>query len=200
MPAGAAAGDTESDSGRSAGDGAGGSAGVDGGAGAERGPAEVWEREVRPSLKPLVRAIYSGGSFTRHHGTQWFFAVPNGVHAEKCELHRAHVEQVLSSAVGSPVEIVIEVGSGSAPHPTGDPAGPSDAATSAPSVSTPEHPATPTAPRPPDDVDEAASPPDPPDDDDIDLDELTDAPPEAALSPIDRLAQAFPGAELVDDD
>ena len=34
----------------------------------------------------------------------------------------------------------------------------------------------------------------------VDPDELTDAPPEAVLTPIDRLAQAFPGSELVADD
>ena len=38
------------------------------------------------------------------------------------------------------------------------------------------------------------------DDEPIDPDELTDAPPEAVLTPIDRLAQAFPGSELVADD
>lgn len=38
-----------------------------------------------------------------------------------------------------------------------------------------------------------------PDDDEIDLDDLVDAPPEAVKSPIDRLAEAFPGSELIDD-
>ena len=38
------------------------------------------------------------------------------------------------------------------------------------------------------------------DDEPVDPDELTDAPPEAVLTPIDRLAQAFPGSELVADD
>jgi DNA polymerase-3 subunit gamma/tau len=33
----------------------------------------------------------------------------------------------------------------------------------------------------------------------IDLNDLIDAPPESVLSPVDRLAQAFPGAELIDD-
>ena len=35
--------------------------------------------------------------------------------------------------------------------------------------------------------------------DEIDLNDLVDAPPESVLSPVDRLAQAFPGAELIDD-
>ena len=38
-----------------------------------------------------------------------------------------------------------------------------------------------------------------PDDDEVDLDDLVDAPPESVKSPIDRLAEAFPGSELVDD-
>ena len=38
-----------------------------------------------------------------------------------------------------------------------------------------------------------------PDDDDVDLDELVDAPPESVKSPIDRLAEAFPGSELIEE-
>lgn len=38
-----------------------------------------------------------------------------------------------------------------------------------------------------------------PDDDDVDLEDLVDAPPESVKSPVDRLAEAFPGSELVDD-
>ena len=33
--------------------------------------------------------------------------------------------------------------------------------------------------------------------DEIDLSELTDAPPDAVRTPIDRLAEAFPGSEFV---
>jgi DNA polymerase-3 subunit gamma/tau len=40
---------------------------------------------------------------------------------------------------------------------------------------------------------------DPPEDDDVDLDDLVDAPPESVKSPIDRLAEAFPGSELIDE-
>ena len=39
-----------------------------------------------------------------------------------------------------------------------------------------------------------------PPDDEIDLSELTDAPPESVKTPIDRLAEAFPGSELVNED
>lgn len=169
-----------------------------GGEPARGDPAEVWERDVRPALKPLVRAIYSGGSFTGHDGERWFFAVPNQTHADKCELHRSQVEQALTAAVGAPVRIVIEVGSGAAAGGSssaaasgddrpGDDHSPATAGNDATGTS-PDGSSTPSSTRHDDN------------DDDIDLDDLTDAPPEATLSPIDRLAQAFPGAELVDDD
>lgn len=38
-----------------------------------------------------------------------------------------------------------------------------------------------------------------PSEDEVDLDDLVDAPPEAVKTPVDRLAEAFPGSELVDD-
>ncbi len=38
-----------------------------------------------------------------------------------------------------------------------------------------------------------------PDDDDVDLEDLVDAPPETVKSPIDRLAEAFPGSELIEE-
>jgi len=38
-----------------------------------------------------------------------------------------------------------------------------------------------------------------PQDDEVDMDDLVDAPPESVKTPIDRLAEAFPGSELVDD-
>jgi DNA polymerase III subunit gamma/tau len=44
----------------------------------------------------------------------------------------------------------------------------------------------------------APAPP-PPDEDDIDLTELVDAPPESIVSPTDRLLQAFPGSQMVEE-
>jgi DNA polymerase-3 subunit gamma/tau len=38
-----------------------------------------------------------------------------------------------------------------------------------------------------------------PDDDEVDIDDLVDAPPESVKSPIDRLAEAFPGSELIEE-
>jgi DNA polymerase-3 subunit gamma/tau len=41
--------------------------------------------------------------------------------------------------------------------------------------------------------------PPPPDDDDVDLDGLVDAPPESVQSPTDRLLQAFPGSQMIEE-
>ena len=38
-----------------------------------------------------------------------------------------------------------------------------------------------------------------PDDDEVDIDDLVDAPPETVKTPIDRLAEAFPGSELIEE-
>jgi DNA polymerase-3 subunit gamma/tau len=38
-----------------------------------------------------------------------------------------------------------------------------------------------------------------PEDDDVDMDDLIDAPPESVKTPIDRLAEAFPGSELIEE-
>jgi hypothetical protein len=139
----------------------------------------VWDDKVRPSLKPIVRALYSAGSFTRHDGESWYFSVPNAHHGDKCDTYRPDVERALSAAVGSTVRIVISVGGA---H---DPDQPVPAAVAAPT--THDAPATPA---PPSDATDA----------DIDLDDLTDAPPESVLTPLDRLGQAFPGSELIDGD
>jgi DNA polymerase-3 subunit gamma/tau len=166
---------------------------------------DVWESSVKPALKPLVRAIYSAGSFTRHDGDAWHFAVPNAAHGDKCEQHRALVEAALTSAIGAPVRIVIGIGAGAGSPaddladeqpdtPTGRPrgarAGGPGSSTAAGGQGTAPHDSS-------SDHNDVHS--DHTSDEAIDPDELTDAPPEAVLSPIDRLAQAFPGSELVDD-
>jgi DNA polymerase III subunit gamma/tau len=152
--------------------------------------AEIWEAQVRPSLKPIVRAIFSAVSLTRTDGRRWHFSAPNAAHAERCGAYRAEVEAALTAAVGAPVSIVIETGGVPIGHDTADhPSGATDHG----------RPATP--PRPERDAEPSGpAPVEPERDEDIDLHDLTDAPPESVLTPIDRLAQAFPGAELVDDD
>ncbi len=158
---------------------------------------EAWERTVKAQLKPLVRALYSAGSFSGNTGGMWQFSVPNAAHGGKCEDHRVTVETALSAATGSPVTIEFVVGArsvddhddhgSSVPHtPASTPATSNRPTSNRPTSGPPEaHPAEP--------------PREPQRDEDIDLTDLTDAPPESVKTPIDRLAEAFPGSELVND-
>ncbi|HEX4981801.1 MAG TPA: DNA polymerase III subunit gamma/tau [Ilumatobacteraceae bacterium] len=159
---------------------------------------DAWESTVKAGMKPIVRALYSAGSFSGHDGTTWHFNVPNAAHGKKCDEHRADVEAALSAAVGAPITIVIGEGAVDDPdHPAPTPAAgsPRPAAPRSPA----SVPASNTSQRARGDS-AGASLPAAIDDEPIDPDELTDAPPETVLTPIDRLAQAFPGSELVADD
>jgi hypothetical protein len=148
---------------------------------------DAWNTTVKPGLKPLVRALFSAGGWAGHDGDTWRFGVPTEPHREKCEAHRPAVEAALSAAVGRPISLTIVVGVDPlavhepAPAAPTRPAAPSGGGRSSTAVAATEAPVV---------LDDEA---------DIDLDDLTDVPPESVLSPIDRLAQAFPGAELVDE-
>jgi len=186
---------------------------------------DAWERSVKSQVKPLVRALYSAGAFLGNTGDTWQFGVPNEAHGAKCNEHRSAVETALSRAVGSTVTIEFVVSGRlhdehatptKTPAPTQTPTPtqtPSPTATPSPSAS-----ATPTATAPADSApapavvtaprSEPARPvatPEPaayqpPPDDEVDLHDLTDAPPASVKTPIDRLAEAFPGSELITDD
>ena len=171
---------------------------------------DAWENTVKSQVKPLVRALYSAGSFVGNRGDTWLFSVPNEAHGNKCNEHRGDVEAALARAVGAPVTIEF-VSGGAASGGTGgaparpaapDPAPSAPETSSAPAAQTPPsaaaEPARPAAPEP---VDEPEPEPYVPEaDEDVDLHELTDAPPESVKTPIDRLAEAFPGSELMADD
>jgi DNA polymerase III subunit gamma/tau len=176
---------------------------------------DAWNNTVKGQLKGMARPLFAAGEFVGEVDGVWQFSVPNPTHREKCNACKADVEQALSAAVGVPVriEVVVE-GSGDIHRPVAAliDEGTSSAAEPAPPDESPQ-PATPPPPR----VSAveratraAAAAPEPephvrasadlPDDDEIDLSELSDAPPESVQSPIDRLAEAFPGSELVADD
>jgi len=135
-----------------------------------------WEQRVRPTLRGLVRALFTPVDVLGGTGDTVTMAAPNTTHREKCEQHRDAVEQAWQQVAGRAVTIDLVVGGGGSDDPTSEQ--PPSAATSAV--------ATPTA--------TAAA-----DDEVVDLDDLRDAGPgEAAPSTLDRLAEAFPGAELVE--
>jgi len=140
------------------------------GATAEQAVAR-WSSDVVPTLKPLVRAIYSVPRVLGLRDGVLTLAVPNDTHRSKCEQFRADAEAALVAVVGARVPLAFVV---DATHDDEPPRGAVAAA-------------APAAPAPV----EA--------DDDIDLNDLVDAPPESVVSPIDRLAQAFPGSEMIDE-
>ena len=129
---------------------------------------EAWEHSVKAQVKPIIRALYSAGSFIGNSGGDWQFSVPNEAHGTKCQEHRAAVEAALTKVVGEPVKIQFVVGGRA--HDD---------------EQAPVARFTPPAP-----VDDPAI-------DEVDLSDLTDAPPETVRTPIDRLAEAFPGSEFV---
>lgn len=164
--------------------------------------ADVWELTVRPGLRGMPRAIYAPAAFVASTPTTLTLSVPNAAHRAKCEQHRAAVEAALQEFAGVAVRIELVDGGGGADGGERDPApavreGPSASTTgtmsnrtmSIPSEAEPE----PTTAVEPSVVSSL------PDDDDVDLDDLTDAPPESVKSPIERLAEAFPGSELIEE-
>jgi len=171
--------------------------------------ADAWENTVRPSLKGMPRAIYAPAMFVRSGDGVLTLSVPNAVHLGKCEQHRVAVEKALSEFAATAITIELVDGGGSGgggggggragdddvPAADRDPAtnegAPRGAGASAQDPAVHE-----TSVRPVDDPVEAHEFPD---DDDVDLDDLVDAPPESVKTPIDRLAEAFPGSELIEE-
>jgi DNA polymerase-3 subunit gamma/tau len=185
--------------------------------------ADVWENSIRPALRGMARAVYGPAGFIRSTDSTLTLSVPNAVHRAKCEEQRSVVEAALASYVGGPVTVeLIDDGGGGA---GGGPSARTSADAAASSVSA--APAEPTPERAPHDDAQAVETSSPrerglaaaaaavagpvddlgvgagldelPDDDEVDLDDLTDAPPESVKSPIDRLAEAFPGSELIEE-
>ncbi len=182
---------------------------------------DTWEDTVRPALRGMARAVFAPAEFVGATSTSLTLSLPNPVHREKCEQHRADVERALSDAAGGPVtlELVLGGGDGPAPARSGDDGGddaavpkqggggvadrsgePGSDAAGAPAGESPRRAAeralAELAANPPEPV---AAVPDLPDDDDVDVSELIDAPPEHVKTPIDRLAEAFPGSEMVEE-
>ena len=149
--------------------------------------ASAWSAEIVPSLKPFVRSIYSVPRLLGIRDGALTLGAPNETHRAKCEQHRPEVEAAAAKVSGGPVPIALVVEAGSTHHdddvhdPRDSPSG-GHAADGPSAQVVPLHPAGP-----------------PPADDDVDLDDLVDAPPDSVVSPIDRLAQAFPGSELIDE-
>jgi len=156
-------------------------------AAAERAVA-VWATEVMPALKSFPRAIFAATKLVGVRDGMVAIAAPNEPHRQKCQQHLPDVEAALQKVIGEPVKLVLSVDSrvdDGSDDKDGDgaPGGSSNAgdATARGNVVQMKRPAAPPA------------------DDEIDLNDLVDAPLEAVLSPEQRLAQAFPGSQIIDE-
>jgi DNA polymerase-3 subunit gamma/tau len=137
--------------------------------------AQVWTSEIVPSLRPtIIRAIYSVPRLVGVSNGTLTIAAPNDAHRAKCEEFRRQVEAAVVAVAGEPVALRIVTD-------TAPVADDHDVPGSGGTV-VPLHPVAP-----------------PPPDDEIDVHDLVDAPPESVVTPIERLAQAFPGSELMDE-
>ena len=138
--------------------------------------AGVWAESVLPALKPIVRALYSSLTVIGPRDGAFAVAAPNDATRHRADKDRGDVEAAIAAALGARVPVLVVVADGAV-----------SAAASSSDRADAAGPTTSGA--PPEPVDESAE---------IDLDDLVDAPPEAVVSPLDRLTQAFPGSVLAD--
>ncbi len=133
----------------------------------------AWADHVLPMLKGMAKARFAAGRFIDGDGTAAVLALPNGPHRDACEPLRPQVEGALAAHFGRavPVRLVVDGG-----PPTDGPGGAD-------------------GPPPPADDDTGPIPDEP-----FDPGELVDAPLEPTVSAVERVAAAFPGAKLLDDD
>ena len=143
----------------------------------------AWPDHILPKLKGMTKARYAAGRFLAGDGASAVLAFPNAPHRDACESLKGEVEQVLAAHFGQRVSLtlVVDGPTRADPRPEGEPAG-GDARR--------DHDASVGG----------LSVPDPgPPEEDIDLNDLVDAPADTGPTAIERVAQAFPGAKLLDD-
>jgi len=146
-----------------------------------------WADHVLPTLSGLSKAMYAVGRFLSVEGGTAVYALPNDVHRQKCEGKRPEVEAALAKHFGRPVPLRLVVDDGGAGSRTDDPfdTEPTDAAGGGSA-----------GPRQGGGRAEATSSVD---DESIDIHELVDAPADPRTH-LDRLTEAFPGAQLQEED
>ncbi len=183
---------------------------------------ERWENEVRPGLRGMAKAVFMPAQFVSSAPGSLTLSLPNPTHRDKCEQQRGAVEAALRDVLGVDVAVDLIVGGhddpggGERPPRVERDAAPAAPSSPAPAPSTPSTSgetagAAPSGARAATHVDaHAAAPADvnrpvitgqvvPAADEDVDLDDLVDAPPETVKTPLDRLAEAFPGSELIEE-
>jgi DNA polymerase-3 subunit gamma/tau len=131
--------------------------------------AAVWATDITPALKALTKAMFATTKLLGVRDGAVVIAAPNEPTRAKCQQQMPDVEAAMRNVLGGVVPVQLVVDGSAA---VDDP-GPS---------------APPRAEAPP-----------PPPDDEVDLTDLVDAPPESVVTPTDRLLQAFPGSQVIDE-
>jgi DNA polymerase III subunit gamma/tau len=147
--------------------------------------------QVSDRLSKKARARYGGGKWVEV-GETAVFALPNPIHRDRCEDVRPEVESALAEHFGRPVPVSVVVDGAPAP-PAGDdplPSRPASSAAPASRASTPPPASRPSAEAESSPFDEADEIGDVADLDDADV---------PAMSSVDRIAEMFPGAEVVEE-
>lgn len=155
----------------------------------------AWE-QAKGSLKGLARPLYAATTLLGESGGVVRFEIPPGTPVAKCEGQRPAVEQALSTVLGRRVTVELVTG-----HGGGVPAHEPDAPVATAPAAEPPRPA-PRAPLPVEAIadEPVEAEPELEADDEVDLDALTDVPPESVKGPDDQLAEAFPGSAWVQPD
>ena len=128
------------------------------------------------ACRPVAKAVLGAGSFTEVRAGTVVFALPSEMMRKRGEDQRSEIERALGAHFGHPVTIEVVVDAGAAAIAE---------ERDAPMANVRQIARPPVA----DEPEEA-----------IDLAELVDAPKDRGLHGIDRLAAAFPGAELLDEE
>jgi DNA polymerase-3 subunit gamma/tau len=148
----------------------------------------AWADQVLPRLSRQAKPVLAAGRWVDTEGGV-ALAVPNEPHRTRCEQHRAELEGALAAHFGRPLTVSFVVEGAITGSVTGvgrERGGPGEGGRTAPAEPTTPGRREPAGQDP--DVEEA-----------IDPAELIDAGPEHDQGTLERLAQAFPGAELVDE-
>jgi DNA polymerase-3 subunit gamma/tau len=142
-------------------------------AGGEREVLDAYESKVKPALRGLARAMFMGGRAMGMRDGALVIGFHGEPHRNRASEYLAEVEKALAAAVGRPVKVSLEVDGNPGDSAESDAGG--------------------------DNVVALKPAPAPPADHEVDTSDLVDVPPEAVVTPIDRLQQAFPGSQLMDE-
>lgn len=146
--------------------------------------AAAWHESILPTLKPMARALFSAGHFLGDRNGVVVLGLPNETHRSRCEAYRADVEAAIAAHFGAKAQLALVVDSSATHDDTLAPVVPLRAQSQSATASVARVQAAAEALQ---------------DDEDIDINDLVDVPAESVLTPLDQLAQAFPGSKLIED-